>query len=429
MLEAPARGRTDIAVARQELRLEPDPARVVALPLNFAPAVLAERVERVLRFTDEQAGEALRDMTARFGWRHRDLIAQLRRRWAELVDLLHLDPSGVGEDRRLLAAAYTTMEYAVEAAALCNPSIVPAPDQRGAGPGELRVVVSLRAIGEGHRSTVEFRTGTVGAAGRLRLDPAGRWATPGRVTAGTDGGAGGYTVRFDPATPLDERVLYAASPDETLGLEDARFVPLQLPGGSTSWAATYTAYNGRDITIKLIRTDDFATFTVRPMTGPGVSDKGIALFPRQVGGRWWALGRQDGQRLFVMTSQDLVHWGSPQRLAEPVHDWELVQMGNCGSPVETPAGWLVVTHGVGMLRRYVMGAMLLDRDDPSVVLGRIERPLLEPDDDEREGYVPNVLYSCGGLVHEGRLVLPYAYSDRACSAASVDVEELIAAMR
>ncbi|MDG6105901.1 glycoside hydrolase family 130 protein [Dactylosporangium aurantiacum] len=425
LLETSARGGTGVAVARQELRLQPDPARVVALPLQFAPAVLAERVERVLRRTDAQAAEALRDMTGRFGWRHRDLTAQLRRRWAELVDLLHLDPSGIGEDRRLLAAAYTTMEYAVEAAALCNPSIVPAPDQRGAGPGELRVVVSLRAIGEGHRSTVEFRTGTVDAAGRLRLDPAGRWATPGHVTPGPDG----YTVRFDPATPLDERVLYAAAPDETLGLEDARFVPLRLPDGSTSWAATYTAYNGRDITIKLIRTDDFTTFTVRPMTGPGVSDKGIALFPRQVGGRWWALGRQDGQRLFVMTSPDLVHWDDPRPLADPVHDWELVQMGNCGSPVETPAGWLVVTHGVGMLRRYVMSAMLLDRDDPGVVLGRLERPLLEPDEDEREGYVPNVLYSCGGLVHGGRLVLPYAYSDRACSVASVDVEELIAAMR
>lgn len=420
---------TDPAIAtwRQELRLHPDPTRVVALPLNFAPAVLAERVERVLRFSDARAAEAMRDMTDRFGGRHRDLSTTLQRRWSELVAVLGLDEAEIGEDRRMLAAAYTTMEYSVEAAALCNPSIVPAPDQTGAGPGELRVVLSLRAIGEGHRSSIEFRTGTVDAGGGLRLDPAGRWATPGRVSdCELDGG---YTVRFDPATPLDERVLYAAALDETLGLEDARFVALQLPDGSASWAATYTAYNGRETTIKLIRTDDFTTFTVRVMTGPGVSDKGIALFPRQVGGRWWALGRQDGQRLFLMSSSDLVHWDSPQRLADPVHDWELVQMGNCGSPIETDAGWLVITHGVGMLRRYVMSAMLLDRDDPSIVLGRLDRPLLEPDDFEREGYVPNVLYSCGGLIHADRLILPYAYSDRACSVASADVEEIIAAMR
>jgi len=416
-----------IAVNRQSLRLEPDPTRVVALPLNYSDDVLAERVHRVLRVPDDDVGPALKQMIARFGRRHRGLAATLERRWELLDRSLNLDSAGISQQRRTLAAAYTTLEYSLEAAALCNPSLVPAPDQTGAGPGELRIVLSLRAIGEGHRSSIEFRTGTVGADGGLRLEPASRWATLAQVSdLSSDGG---YTARFDLEVPLSERVLFPAAPDEFLGLEDARFAAMRLPDGATSWAATCTAFNGRDIALKLVRTDDFAHFTIRPMTGPGAQDKGVALFPRPIRGKWWALGRQDGQRLFLMTSPDLVHWESPTLLVGPQHDWELLQIGNCGSPIETADGWLVITHGVGILRRYVLGALLLDRDDPAVVLGRLADPLLEPDDEEREGYVPNVLYSCGGLVHAGRLVLPYAYSDRACSVASFRLAEIIAAMR
>jgi len=416
-----------VTANRQSLRLEPDPTRVVALPLNYADAVMAERVQRVLRVSDEEVAPALQKMIARFGQRHRALTAVLERRWEQLDRLLDLVPAGISQDRRMLAAAYTTLEYSLEAAALCNPSVVPAPDQSGAAAGELSVVLSLRAIGEGHRSSIEFRTGVVEADGRLRLDPVSPWATLAQV--GPIGGDGAYTVSFEPEVPLSERVLFPSAPDEFLGLEDARFVALCLPDGTTSWAATCTAFNGRDTQLKLLRTDDFTSFTIRPMTGPGARDKGVALFPRPIGGRWWALGRQDGQSLFLMTSPDLVHWESPTLLVGPQHDWELVQMGNCGSPIETDDGWLVITHGVGMWRRYVLGALLLDRDDPGIVVGRLAHPLLEPDDDEREGYVPNVLYSCGGLVHAGRLVLPYAYSDRACSVASFELAEVIAAMR
>ncbi|HET9519111.1 MAG TPA: glycoside hydrolase family 130 protein [Actinoplanes sp.] len=399
----------------------------MALPLNYGDAMLAERVQRVLRVADADVGPALAQMTARFGERHRDLPAMLDRRWLQLSELLGLDSDTISPQRQTLAAAYTTLEYSLEAAALCNPSLVPAPDQSGAGPGELRVVLSLRAIGEGHRSSIEFRGGTVGADGRLRLDPAGRWATLAQVGAPLADHS--YAVWFTPEVTLGERVLFPATADEFLGLEDARFVALQLPDGTTSWAATYTAYNGREIAPKLLRTDDFVTFTIRPMTGPGAQDKGVALFPRQIDGQWWALGRQDGQSLFLMTSSDLVHWESPALLAGPQHDWELTQIGNCGSPIETDEGWLVITHGVGLLRRYVLGALLLDRDDPSIVLGRLEHPLLEPDDEEREGYVPNVVYSCGALVHAGRLVLPYAYGDWACSAASFDLDEVLTALR
>jgi predicted GH43/DUF377 family glycosyl hydrolase len=394
--------------------------------MNYGADVLAERYQRVLRVPDESLDSTLREMTARFGGRHRDLTAVLCRRWDQLAALFQVDPTTVTKERRLLAAAYTTMEYSIEAAALCNPSLVAAPDQAGAAPGELHVVLSLRAIGEGHRSSVEFRTGAVEVSGRLRLDPASRWATQGKPSS--PDGNGVYSVTFDPALPLSERVLCAVTPDEFHGLEDARFVTLHMPDGTTSRAATYTAFNGRDITLKLMLTDDFTTFTMRPMTGPGVYDKGVALFPRPIDGQWWATGRQDGQSLFLMTSSDLVHWNAQKLLVSPLHDWELIQMGNCGSPIETDAGWLVITHGVGMLRRYVLGALLLDLDDPNVILGRLKLPLLEPDEDEREGYVPNVLYSCGGLVHAGHLVLPYAYSDRACSVASFVLRDVIAAM-
>jgi predicted GH43/DUF377 family glycosyl hydrolase len=399
----------------------------VAIPLNYGAAVLPERIRRALQLPVADLSPVLLDLTSRFGGRHRDLTATLHRHWDHMARLLGLDSDGIPEQRRLIAAAYVTMEYSIEAAALCNPSMVPAPDQAGAGPGELRVVLSLRAIGEGHRSAIEFRTGTLDADGRLGLDPVTRWASLGEIDPGDRVGA--YTVRFDPTLPLSERVLCAATPDESSGLEDARFVALEMPDGRTTFAATYTAYDGRALTPKLLRTDDFATFTVDPMTGLGARDKGAAIFPRQIDGRWWAVSRQNGQSLFVMSSPDLVDWDAPTPLADPVHDWELVQMGNCGSPIETDAGWLVVTHGVGMLRRYVLGALLLDRDDPTKVLGRLDRPLLEPDDREREGYVPNALYSCGGLVHAGHLVLPYAYADQACTVASFDVKEIIAAMR
>lgn len=416
-----------VTATRQELRLQPDPTRVVAAPLNYGTDVLTERVSRALTLTEPEAATALAELTRRFGDRHRDLNGMLDRRSMELTQLVSLDWSGISPQRRLLTAAYVTMEYAIEAAALCNPSLVAAPDQTGVAPGELRAIMSLRAIGEGHRSSIEFRTGTVTADSRLQLEPAGRWATPGRIEEMNRDG--GYAVSFDPQVPLAERVLVGATPDESFGLEDARFVALTTPDDRTVWAATYTAYNGRQIALKLALTEDFETFRIRPMCGPGAHDKGVALFPRQIGGRWWAVGRQDGQRLFLMASDDLLHWDEPTLLAGPVQDWELVQIGNCGSPVETDAGWLVVTHGVGMFRRYVLGAILLDREDPNAVVGRLERPLLEPDDDEREGYVPNVLYSCGGLVHSGRLVLPYAYSDRACSVASFELEELLGAMR
>jgi predicted GH43/DUF377 family glycosyl hydrolase len=416
-----------VPVRRHRLRLEPDPCRVVAIPLNYGDAVLRERVERVLALDEATVPAALAAMFARFDDRHHNLHRTLEHRWREINGRVHIDGTALSVDRQLLVAAYLTMEYAIAAAAVANPSLTVAPDQTGAEPGQLRVVMSLRSIGEGHRSTIEFRTGTVDADGEVVLDPVGRRASIGEVSRpATDGS---YTVRFDPATPLGERVLYAATPDESLGLEDARFVQLSLPGGGTRWAATYTGYDGRSITPKLLVTDDFTTFTARPLTGPGAQDKGVALFPRQVDGLWWAIGRQDGQRLFLMSSADLISWDTPRPLADPVQPWELVQIGNCGSPIETSAGWLVITHGVGLMRRYVLGAMLLDREDPGVVLGRLAMPLLEPNETEREGYVPNVVYSCGGVRHGDRLVLPYAYSDRTCAVASFDLDELLAAMR
>ena len=414
-----------VPVIRQPLKIAPDPTRVITIPLNYGADAVRERVERALEVSEDDALVWLARTAAQFNGRHRNLTGALRARWRDLAAGLEIDGTHISPTRQLLVAAYLTMEYSVGAAALCNPSIVAHPDQTGAAPGELRVVISLRAVGEGHRSSIEFRSGTVRPDGTLELD-----APRGHAEVGTftPNGPDSYFVGFDPATSLDERVLFAAAVDESLGLEDARLVRLTGPDGTPTIAATYSAYDGRVVTVKLLRTDDFRTFRVDKLTGPGARDKGIALFPRQIGGKWWAASRQDGQRMFVTTSDDLVDWADPVRIDEPRRGWELVQQGNCGSPIETDHGWLLITHGVGLMRRYVLGAVLLDLENPAIVVARLEVPLMEPTEDEREGYVPNVLYSCGGVAHNGRVVLPFAASDRSCSVASFEIADVVNAM-
>lgn len=414
-----------LPVRRQQLHLTPDPTRVITLPLGYAEDTLHERVQRLLRVDDGDARRQLATIVTAFDGRHRNLGGMLLARWRELADQFSIDETGVSLERRLLVAAHLTKEFSVEGASLCNPSIVALPDQSRALPGELRVLLSLRAIGEGHSSAIEFRLGTIAADGSLVVDPVSGLAEAG---AATDVRGGHHRLVFDPATQVDERVLCGTRPDERHGLEDARLVSLQHPDGFLELAATCVAYDGRNIAVKLIRTSDMVNFDVDTLTGPGARDKGIAIFPRQIDDRWWAASRQDGQRTFVMTSADLVHWDEPLMIDEPCAAWELVQQGNCGSPIETDAGWLLITHGVGAMRRYVISAILLDIDDPTRVIARLGTPLLEPDDHEREGYVPNVVYSCGAVVHNGRVVIPYAASDQTWSVASAALDDIFTAM-
>ena len=476
-------------VVRTGVVLAADPSRVVArlfvpgheLSLDGrsrASGVLG----RILALPEDEVGATLRRVLARYTGRHRDLPGVLRAHYAQIA---HRVPDGadLSEQRRDLIGAWFSHEFAVEAAALFNPSIVAHPDQTGLEPGQCRFVLSLRAVGEGHLSAVEFRTGVVGPGQQLRVDDPGPHVETGRIvpshhdrelfaallaaqdvdresaafviaglprrfddeqletalaalaaqrltrpTADRTGelarrlAAGTYEVEFPAASGLAERVLWPHGPAESRGMEDARFVWIEDDG---SYRATYTAFDGQDIAPQLIETADFRRFRISPLAGPAARNKGMALFPRRVGGRYVALSRWDRENNAVCTSADGRQWGEPRTLQVPSRPWSLTQTGNCGSPVETDAGWVVLTHGVGPMREYVIGALLLDLQDPSRVLGALREPLLVPAEDERDGYVPNVVYSCGAMRVGDQLVLPYGCSDAAVRFAFVDLPLLV----
>lgn len=480
-----------VPVVRSDVRLGPDPSRTVTRA--FVPGGTSRHdgrdraqhmVERVLAMPPETVTRTLAQVRDRFAARHHDLDATLARRF-EMVTHWVDDPTTLSPETRDLLGAYFTHEYAIETAALTNPSLVPAPDQTGVEPGALRVVVSLRAIGEGHISSIEFRTGTVGADGHVRIDPPeppvhGERRSPpfdralfaaklaemgvgdGHVGAvlgrlGTrftvaeldaalaridvDGvpvqdrehthqsihwlATSNYELAFDPGSALSQRVVFPAGPAESRGMEDARFVRFEDPDGPPVYYATYTAYDGFHVLPQLIETSDFETFRVATLNGPAARNKGMALFPRPVGGRYAALGRLDNENTYLLRSDNVRFWHESELIQVPVQPWELIQIGNCGSPIETDAGWLVVTHGVGPMRTYALGAVLLDLEDPSRVVGALHEPLLVPTEEERDGYVPNVVYSCGSLVHDDRLVLAYGAADTTTSFATTSVDALL----
>ena len=372
--------------------------------------------------TPSEVEAQLERLKRRFQGRHLDLEALADRHQRSVVARLP-ELRGWDSDRLLLLGCYLTHEYALESAALFNPSLVPHPDQEGLAPGERRVVLSLRATGEGHISSIVFRTGVLAANAELRLDQPSPFVQQGEILRPGPTGRH-YEVRYGPGGDLSERVLFPATAEESNGLEDARFVAFE-EGGSRRWFATCTAYDGREVRIQAIETEDFRQFRLFPLAGRAIRNKGLALFPRRLGGRSLMLGRQDGVNVHLMESDDPNRWDRSAVLLEPREPWEFVQLGNCGSPIETEAGWLVLTHGVGAMRQYSIGAVLLDREDPSQVLGRLREPLLVPNAEERNGYVPNVVYSCGGLIHAGQLLLPYAMSDSACRFALVPLKPLL----
>lgn len=421
-------------VHRQTTRLGPDPTRVVLRPfkpateprdLNPTDRTRANHiVERVLGLEETAAAAEYADVLAAFEDRHRNLVATFEARAEEMEASLrpHLHFTPV---QRRLVGAYFLHEYSFEASALFNPSIVRHPDQTGAPEGGLRFVLSLRAVGEGHVSSLTFRTGVIDAAGVVTFDPASRLAAIPDVTERTWGALGETVdIAFDPDRDISERVIFPLTEAQSNGIEDARFVEFD-DDGDRRWYATFTAYSGRAIRSELIETRDFVDFRLTPLMGEAARNKGLALFPRRIDGRFAMIGRQDNENLHLIFSDDLLTWNEGTPLLAPAHPWEFVQIGNCGAPIEIDEGWLLLTHGVGPVRRYSIGAVLLDKADPSRVLARSVRPLISPEPAEREGYVPNVVYTCGAIRVGSRIVLPYAVSDTFVKLATIDIAALL----
>ena len=479
---------------RLGLALTPEPRRVIVklfVPGEDAALVRTRAsaiIERIADLDEAEVSHLLRQTLQRFGGRHHDLEGTFRHHY----DLVRhrVDPAvDLSPAARLLVGAYFSHEYAVEAAALCNPSVVPHPDQSNLDDGHLRAAVSVRQIGEGHLSSIGFVTAVLGpdhhltlgdrsgplvtgrrvsarhrrdllaaglaeqgcdnevsatvlgslperfdddafeqALGRLPTDLLTRATTHGTLEQLRRTTSASYAVTFPDDVPLERRILWPGAPAESSGMEDARFVRFIGDGGESGYHATYTAYDGRHVAARMLSSDDLRHFEVAPMRGPATRNKGIALFPRPVGGRRLALCRSDGETIGLATLDGNNRWQNSVRLHAPHRGWELIQVGNCGSPIETDAGWLVLTHGVGPMRRYAISALLLDLHRPDRVIAELPGALLAPDDAAHDGYVPNVVYSCGGLLHAGTLWLPYGANDTRTEFACVSLATLLRAM-
>jgi len=422
---------------RQALYLRPDPARVIVRPfkptteprdLNPTDKTRANHiVERVLALDPEVAARLLADVLENFQGRHRNLLETFEARADVMEQALAAHGTFSGVQRQLIGA-YFLNEYSFEASALFNPSIVPHPDQSEAPKGGLRFILSLRAVGEGHVSSLTFRAGTIAADGSLTVDPTARLASSPRVKLRVPKSDGDeIELTFNPDEELSERVIFPVTESQSNGIEDARFVEF-TDGGRKTYYATYTAYSGKAIRSELIETSDFLTFRMSPLQGTAAPNKGMALFPRKIDGKYAMIARQDNENLYLIYSEDLHKWDGGQAVLRPQFPWEFVQIGNCGSPIELDEGWLLLTHGVGPVRKYSIGAALLDKNDPSKVLARSVEPLLHPEPSEREGYVPNVVYTCGAMRHNDQIILPYAVSDTYSNFATIRIAALMQAM-
>jgi predicted GH43/DUF377 family glycosyl hydrolase len=423
-------------VIHSPLRLQADPARVVVRPFHIAienhpvpgrPGRVRRIVDAVLAL-DETTAEAelemvLRDFEARH-WQTRNVFLT---RYAAIEKGLGLDGASIGPIHQQLIGAYFCHEYSYAAAALMNPSIIAHPDQSGLSHGAVRIAMSLRAVGEGHISSVAFREGIMGPGPVLELMPEPPFATA--ADSAIELGNGAIEVHRNRDSSLSGTVLFPMTEAQRNGLEDLRLVEFTHDDGTAEWLGTYTAYSGSTIRSELLRTRDFRNFTLSPMSGPAARNKGMALFPRTVGGKYMMIGRQDGENLYLLKSSTLDNWGEGELLLVPQYPWEQVQIGNCGSPIELDEGWLLLTHGVGAMRKYSIGAVLLDKNDPSRVIGRMTQPLLSPADEDREGYVPNVVYTCGAIRHGDLLFVPYGVADSSVAFAFVPIKSLIDSMR
>lgn len=451
---------------------------------------LERMIERITKLSDDDVQHLLETILRDFSERHRYFGETLERNF-EHVAAHSPDSRSLSPERQLLLGAYHTAEYSVESAALFNPSIVLHPDQKGVSKGSVRFVMSFRATGEGHVSSIEFRSGIIDEIHDLYFDPVSHYVeTPeihtdplynrlhfqqkleeiGAHTRVLDRlleGLGqeftfdelqtqikdirstrfrakdksdaidtalwlarsNYECIFRPDHHISERVIFPVTENETGGMEDARFVRFVDEDGTVKYYATFTAYNGFSILSQLLETTDFLSFKIHTLNGNAVQNKGMALFPRKINGQYVMLSRQDGENNYIMRSDDVFFWNEATLIQEPAHPMQFLQIGNCGSPLETPEGWLALFHGVGPMRKYSIWAALLDIDDPSKIIGQLEEPLLTPDEHERDGYVPNVVYTCGSMIHEDELIIPYAIADQRCGVASVPIRELLSRLK
>lgn len=489
-----------ITITRYDHRFNAHSHKVIIRYFNAAPGLrFTPFLKRFLAMSNPQRDVVWQQTQALFSMRHRDAKKIYRRHYAlicvqatrECEPQLVSELESLSDAHQLLLGSYFSLEYSFAAAAYFNPSIVLHPDQTGAPAGGCRFVLSFRAVGEGHISSIAFRQGELTAEGQITMQQASSYSSQpeihvdamydkllvlrklkvlnaaGRINREileqlsdhftrtemedaifrvceqqplcvTDHhgvqtlrwlAESNYTVNFEHASYLSERILFPVSEIERNGLEDARFVRFVDDDDSVCFYATYTAYDGSQIMPQMIETYDFQTYHILSLNGTGARGKGFALFPRRINGDYYMIGRQNGQDITLMRSDHLHFWGDSVPLQQPQLPWDLVQLGNCGSPIETPQGWLLLTHGVGPMRRYVLGAILLDLEDPSRVIGQLNEPLMAPTEQEREGYVPNVLYSCGAMIHDDKLVLPYAMADSVSGIAVIDMPSLLKQMQ
>ena len=418
------------------LRLNADPARVVVRPFHLAwqgnrsdPGRARRLVDQVLTLSDQEIGRQLHQIMQNFETRHWQTRKVFLRRFAEISKLLSLSLSGIGDKRQQLIGAYFCQEYSYAAAALMNPSVVPHPDQSGLDNHTTRVLMSVRAVGEGHISSIAFREGLVSDRGGLELAPEPPFAvaadSPDLDSLCDDCPV---TIYRSEDSNLSGTVIFPVTAAQKNGLEDLRLTHFTHEDGSQEYIGTYTAFSGHDIRSELLRTRDFRSAELVPMTGDATRNKGLALFPQKVGGRYMMIGRQDGQNMFLLDSEEITRWDGGQLLMAPKYAWEFIQIGNCGAPILIDEGWLVLTHGVGAMRQYAIGAVLLDRDDPSKILGRTRYPILQAENDDRNGYVPNVVYTCGGMRVGDQLFMPYGISDSSIGFAFLPLKDLVTAL-
>lgn len=482
-----------LSVERKPIRVNPDPKRVIARFFFNGSSRAKEVIERVMSISEDTAFSIISPLLQEYSKRHRNITRVLNRHCSKLKPLfieLGIDFDTLSVYRKLLMGSYFTHEYSIESAAFFNPSVIEDPDQSELEDGQKRLIISFRAVGEGHISSITFRRALVDKDNRITVQPAGDYIDEAEIVRNAvynkklffEKAAitqininvlneleskldhhfeyanlrriimdsqklqeddmmrleydkvlwladSYYEIVFSMDTDISDRVIFPISEYERKGIEDARFVKFFNEDGTSLYYATYTAYDGSLIMPKLLQTNDFYNFKIMPLYGAGAQNKNLALFPRKINGRYAMISRIDGCNNYIMYSDKINIWEKPDLLQKPAFTWEFVQIGNCGSPIETKDGWIVITHGVGPMRRYVLGASLLKLDDPAVEIGRLKEPLLVPNSDEREGYVPNVLYSCGSIIHNNKLIIPYGISDSSTSFAEVDLDELLTRLK
>ena len=471
-------------------RFYPDSTRTILRFMNYGFDRSKGIIQKVLAMSDTDTEGVLNEVLSRFAIRHRNVTKTFEKHFKQVENALHAlenEPKKISLHKKLLIGSYFTNEYSIESAAFFNPSIVMAPEQYGLVEGKVKVILSFRAIGEGHISSIVFRTGTIDAEGNFEVAPYGDRIEEAsmvkqhrynknhfeqklaslHVSASLSKEVMGkledgftyadldkvvhqiseeneltmerklelteivwladsfHDIHFSMDTDISERVIFPVSDTESNGIEDVRFVRFTNDNGKQIYYGTYTAYDGHSIMPKMIETHDFYNFKIRPLHGEGARNKNLALFPRKIDGKYAMLSRIDGFNNYISFSDNLTIWDTPKMIQEPCYPWEFAQIGNCGSPLETDIGWLVITHGVGPMRTYCLGASLFDLNDPTKELGRLEEPLLVPRRDEMEGYVPNVVYSCGSMIWNNKLYLPYGMSDYASTMVTVPINELL----